>query len=194
MPSLPLSSLRIVELGSGNTLGYCGKLFADFGAEVVKIEPPGGDPLRRTLPPLLPAPGGEMLSGTFAWLNTNKRSITADLESEAGANRVIGLAADAELAIADIGTPKRCPRLVDENLQPLAEQLIDVDFQKELGAPLEIEAEHDLPLREPVRHALDRRTRDQVRNQCQEAGDADSEDKPDFPARLPEHGKERPTS
>ncbi|HBF57039.1 MAG TPA: hypothetical protein DDW72_24575, partial [Afipia sp.] len=44
MSSLPLSSLRIVELGSGDTLGYCGKLFADFGAEVIKIEPQGGDP------------------------------------------------------------------------------------------------------------------------------------------------------
>ena len=51
-------------------LDYCGKLFADFGADVVKLEPDGGDPLR-LFPPLLE--GGE--SGLFAWLNTNKRRV-----------------------------------------------------------------------------------------------------------------------
>jgi len=37
------SELRVVEIGSGDALCYCGKLFADFGAEVIKVEPPGGD-------------------------------------------------------------------------------------------------------------------------------------------------------
>src|SRR4051812_47759675 len=44
---LPLSELRIVEIGTGEALAYCGKVFADFGAEVIKVEPKGGDPLRR---------------------------------------------------------------------------------------------------------------------------------------------------
>jgi len=68
---MPLSGLRILERGSSVALSYCGKLFADFGAEVIKLEPPGGDPLR-AMPPVLP--NGE--SGMFAWLNTNKRSVT----------------------------------------------------------------------------------------------------------------------
>ena len=62
----------MLELGTGVTLAYAGKLFADFGAEVWKAEPPGGDRLRR-VPPLV---AGE--SAFFAWLNTNKRGITAD--------------------------------------------------------------------------------------------------------------------
>ncbi len=63
----------MLEIGSGVGLSYCGKLFADFGAEVLKAEPPGGDPLR-ALPPLVDAGAGQQ-SAYWAWLNTGKRSI-----------------------------------------------------------------------------------------------------------------------
>lgn len=76
MPQQPLSELRVVEIGSGDALGYCGKLFADFGANVIKIELPGGDPARK-IAPLVDSGHGRRESGYFAWLNTNKRSITA---------------------------------------------------------------------------------------------------------------------
>ena len=68
---MPLSAFRVLQIGSGIASDYCGRLFADFGADVIKLEPPGGDPLR-TMPPLL----ANRESGTFAWLNTNKRSVT----------------------------------------------------------------------------------------------------------------------
>ena len=68
---MPLSRFRVLQIGSGVALDYCGKLFADFGADVVKLEPEGGDPMR-SFPPVLE--GGE--SGMFAWLNINKRSVT----------------------------------------------------------------------------------------------------------------------
>ena len=68
---MPLSRFRVLQIGSGVALDYCGKLFADFRADVVKLEPEGGDPLR-AFPPMLA--GGH--SGLFAWLNTNKRSVT----------------------------------------------------------------------------------------------------------------------
>jgi crotonobetainyl-CoA:carnitine CoA-transferase CaiB-like acyl-CoA transferase len=68
---MPLSAFRILQLGSGIALDYCGRLLADFGADVIKLEPPGGDPLR-IMPPLVT--DGD--SGYFAWLNTNKRSVT----------------------------------------------------------------------------------------------------------------------
>jgi len=73
---MPLSGYRVLELGSSVALSYCGKLFADFGADVIKQEPPDGDPLRHQ-PPIL-ANGH---SGLFAWLNTNKRSTTAPAET-----------------------------------------------------------------------------------------------------------------
>ena len=98
MPNLPLTGLCVVELGSGDTLGYFGKLFADFGAEVIKIEPQGGDPGRR-IPPLADAGEGKRESLNFAWLNTNKKSITADPETPAGANRILELLANSDLLL-----------------------------------------------------------------------------------------------
>ncbi|MGP9813709.1 CaiB/BaiF CoA transferase family protein [Rhodopseudomonas sp. NSM] len=97
MRALPLSELRVVELGSGDALAYCGKLFADFGAEVIKVEPPGGDPDRQTAP--LVECGGRRESASFAWLNTNKRSIIADLDRPDDVARIQRLLADADLLI-----------------------------------------------------------------------------------------------
>jgi crotonobetainyl-CoA:carnitine CoA-transferase CaiB-like acyl-CoA transferase len=73
---MPLSRFRVLQIGSGVALDYCGKLFSDFGADVVKLEPAGGDPIR-SFPPILD--GGQ--SGLFAWLNTNKRSVTETQEA-----------------------------------------------------------------------------------------------------------------
>src|SRR3954453_12136888 len=98
MPVLPLSELRVVEIGSGDALGYCGKLFSDFGAEVIKVEAPGGD-RARSLPPLVDTGHGRRESATFAWLNTNKRSITADLDQTADAEKIRVLLSEADLLL-----------------------------------------------------------------------------------------------
>ncbi|HEX3919036.1 MAG TPA: CoA transferase [Caulobacteraceae bacterium] len=71
-----LRGIRVAEFGSGAALAYCGKLFADFGAAVVKVEPQGGDPDRRVAP-LVDVGGGRRESAVFAWLNTNKQSVLA---------------------------------------------------------------------------------------------------------------------
>ena len=98
MPQLPLSELRVVEIGSGDALGYCGKLFADFGAEVIKVEPPGGDPARK-IAPLVDAGNGRRESGYFAWLSTNKRCMSADLDQPVGVERVRAVLASADLLL-----------------------------------------------------------------------------------------------
>ncbi len=61
----------------------CGRILADLGMEVIKIEPPGGDLVRR-LPPFVTSPDGKQLSTTFAHLNSGKESKVLDLEREAG--------------------------------------------------------------------------------------------------------------
>ncbi|MGH7834872.1 MAG: CaiB/BaiF CoA transferase family protein, partial [Candidatus Binatia bacterium] len=61
----------------------CGRVLADLGMKVIKIEPPGGDPVR-TLRPFKESPDGSKLSCAFAHLNANKSSVALDLESEAG--------------------------------------------------------------------------------------------------------------
>ena len=95
---MPLSKLRVVEIGSGGALAYCGKLFADFGADVIKIEPPGGDEARH-IAPLVRTGDGHQESATFAWLNTNKRSVTADLDQPDGIGKIRALLADADLLL-----------------------------------------------------------------------------------------------
>src|SRR6266568_3774822 len=98
MPESPLSELRVVEIGSGDALCYCGKLFADFGSEVIKVEPSGGDAARK-IAPLVDARDGTRESATFAWLNTNKRSITADLDVAADVAKVRALLASCDLLL-----------------------------------------------------------------------------------------------
>ncbi|MBN9012723.1 MAG: CoA transferase, partial [Rhizobiales bacterium] len=110
MPELPLTNLRVVEIGSGDALAYCGKLFSDFGAEVIKIEPPGGDPTRR-IAPAVDAGGGHKESAYFAWLNTNKQSITADLGSRADVARIRTM-----LGHADLLLDARPPGIIESSL------------------------------------------------------------------------------
>ncbi len=93
-----LTGFRVVELGESESAAYCGKLFADFGAEVVKIEPPGGDP-GRSAPPLVEIGGGAFESAYFAWLNTNKRSVTADLASPSDVDAIARLVANSHVLI-----------------------------------------------------------------------------------------------
>jgi crotonobetainyl-CoA:carnitine CoA-transferase CaiB-like acyl-CoA transferase len=71
----PLEDVRVVETGSLEAGAYCAKLLADFGADVVKVEPPEGDPLRRA-PPFV-GPKVDPDSALFAWLNAGKRSLVA---------------------------------------------------------------------------------------------------------------------
>lgn len=88
----PLAGCRVLELGAGSTVAYGGKLLAAFGADVVKIEAAGGDPLRR-VPPLAPTGDGEEQSAYFAWLNVGKRSIV--IEEQAA--RALAVEADVLL-------------------------------------------------------------------------------------------------
>jgi len=89
-PTRPLAGIRVAELGSNAAAAWCGKLFADFGAEVVKLEPPGGDPGRRA-PPLVDCGDGVMESGVFAWMNTNKRSVTLTAADTARLHAVLAV-------------------------------------------------------------------------------------------------------
>ncbi len=78
------AGLTVLDLTQDMAGPYCTKLLADFGAEVIKVEPRTGDPTRR----MGPFAGGEShleRSGTFFYLNTNKQSVTLDLKSPEGA-------------------------------------------------------------------------------------------------------------
>src|SRR5512147_1825721 len=92
-----LAGRRILEIADESG-AYCGKLLADLGAEVIKIEPPGGDPTR-TLAPLRADGGTGLQSFFFAYMHTNKRSLVLDLASTAGRDRFHALAASADAVL-----------------------------------------------------------------------------------------------
>ncbi len=81
-PDLSLEDLNIIDLADEKG-SFCTKLFADLGANVIKIEKPGGDPTRNIGPFMNDDPHPEK-SLFFASNNTNKRSITLNLESTTG--------------------------------------------------------------------------------------------------------------
>ncbi len=85
-PSLALAALAgmtVLEDGGGVAAAYAGKLLADLGADVIKVEAPGGDEVRRKPPFMADRPGRER-SGLHLFLDTNKRSVTLDLDSATG--------------------------------------------------------------------------------------------------------------
>lgn len=94
---LPFEGIRVIEIGSGTALSFCGKLFADFGATVIRVEPPGGDPARQQAP--LVNIGGREESAYFGWLNTSKHSVIARLDDSAGQARVRELVAGSDVLL-----------------------------------------------------------------------------------------------
>ena len=79
-----LGGLRVLDLGPGIAPSFCAKLLADYGAEVVKVEPPAaGDPARQVGPFVGDDPNLEK-SIPFLYVNTGKRGITLDWSSESG--------------------------------------------------------------------------------------------------------------
>lgn len=93
-----LEDIKVVELGQLVSAPYCAKLFSDYGAEVVKVEPPDGDMARRWGP----FPGGEPhpeKSGLFQFLNTNKLGVTLDVDTSPGREAFMRLVAEADVLI-----------------------------------------------------------------------------------------------
>ncbi len=90
----PLRGVRVLELGTLVAGPFCAKTLADFGADVVKIEPPGeGDPLRRWR---------KLRNGTSLWWQVqsrNKRSVTADLRKPEGQEIVRRLARRSHIVV-----------------------------------------------------------------------------------------------
>ena len=97
-----LSGIRVLEIGQGVAAPYAAKLLADLGADVIKLEPPTGDRSRAHGPFPPNAAGDQEQSGLFLATNTNKRSVVADLETEAGCARLRALAAKADIVIHDL--------------------------------------------------------------------------------------------
>ena len=101
--------LRVLDLGQGVSGPFCAKMFADMGAHVVKVEPPGGD-LARSMGPFPDDMPHPEKSGIFLALNTNKLGITLNLELTQGRALLLRLAEKADLVIENFA-PRYLPGL-----------------------------------------------------------------------------------
>lgn len=93
-----LEGVRVLELGELVSAAWAAKLMADLGADVVKVEEPGGDRSRRRGP----FPGGEPhpeRSGLFLYLNANKRGVVVDPRTPAGRRELERLAAESDVLV-----------------------------------------------------------------------------------------------
>ena len=97
-PSL-LSGLRVLDISSAMG-AFCGKLLRDFGMDVVKVEAPSGDPLRRE-PPFAAGHAHREGSLRFAYLNAGKRGITLDLTRSAGRELFLDLVERSDVVLED---------------------------------------------------------------------------------------------
>ena len=94
---LPLGGIRVLEL-AGPLGCYCGRLLADLGADVVKVEPPDGDDLRRR-PPYAGDQAGPERSLSFAYYNSNKRGVVFDYRRPEAAGPLAELGANSDVVI-----------------------------------------------------------------------------------------------
>ena len=89
----PLAGLRVVEMGQLLAGPFAGTILGYFGAEVIKVEPPTGDPIRQWR---------EVRDGMSLWYHSlarNKKSVTLDLKSEAGRKLAFDLLTKADVVI-----------------------------------------------------------------------------------------------
>jgi crotonobetainyl-CoA:carnitine CoA-transferase CaiB-like acyl-CoA transferase len=96
--SCPLVGRRVLDLGGGIS-SYCTKLLADLGADVIKVEPPSGDPMR-WLPPLVGGEGEALTSAVFASYHANKRGVTLDVSRDDAVTVLGALGAAADVVVA----------------------------------------------------------------------------------------------
>jgi crotonobetainyl-CoA:carnitine CoA-transferase CaiB-like acyl-CoA transferase len=95
-PQRPLEGLRVLEIGQYTTAPLCARQLGAFGADVVKIEPPGGEPAR-LLPPLRDGQGY-----FFTMSNSDKRGVSLDLRDTADAALFADLVARADVLVENM--------------------------------------------------------------------------------------------
>lgn len=100
----PLQGVKVLDLSRVLAGPYCTMLLGDYGADVIKVEPPGGDDTRQWGPPYL---GGE--SAYYLSCNRNKRSMVLDLSTEQGRSVLLRLARQSDVLVENfkLGTMER---------------------------------------------------------------------------------------
>jgi len=125
MSDAPLSGIRVLELARVLAGPWSGQVLADLGADVIKVESPGGDDTRRWGPPFIDNPDGTQDAAYFHATNRGKRSVVIDFSTAEGAAEVKRLASEADVLIENFkvgglakygldysSLAESCPRLI----------------------------------------------------------------------------------
>jgi formyl-CoA transferase/CoA:oxalate CoA-transferase len=94
-----LSGIRVLDLSRILAGPFCTMALADLGAEVIKVEPPGGDDTRHFQPPLVQGPQGQTRSGYFLSVNRGKKSLAVDLKKKRGLALIHALAKKCDVVV-----------------------------------------------------------------------------------------------
>ena len=94
-----LEGVNVIELGQAVSAPYCAKLFADYGADVIKVESPSGGDIARSWGPFPKDVPHPEKSGSFFFLNTNKRGVTLDVGNDRGRDMFLQLLEQADILI-----------------------------------------------------------------------------------------------
>jgi crotonobetainyl-CoA:carnitine CoA-transferase CaiB-like acyl-CoA transferase len=126
---LPLAGIRVLEFSHTVMGPSCGVILADLGADVIKVEPPEGEPTRRS---------AGFAAGFFPFFNRNKRGVTADVKTADGLERIRALVASADVLIENYapGTMERL-HLDYDALSALNPRLIYCTLKGFLAGPYE---------------------------------------------------------
>jgi crotonobetainyl-CoA:carnitine CoA-transferase CaiB-like acyl-CoA transferase len=102
--SKPLEGIKVVEVAMWAFVPACGGMLSDLGADVIKVEPPSGDPLRGLQ---IGGMGGGKIDFSWESYNRGKRSITLDLKTEAGREVLMKLVDGADVFLTNLLPPAR---------------------------------------------------------------------------------------
>lgn len=103
----PLEGIKVVEVAMWAFVPACGGMLSDLGADVIKIEPPTGDPLRGLKIGAFANSGGRQIDYSWESYNRGKRSITLDLKIEEGREVLHKLLQDADVFLTSLLPPAR---------------------------------------------------------------------------------------
>ena len=99
MGKQPFEGIKVLDLSNYISGSFCAKLFADYGADVIKIEKPGRGTLTRHIPPYVGNVPDINKSVYFLYLDTNKRGVTLNLKTETGKKIFTELVKDADILL-----------------------------------------------------------------------------------------------
>ena len=149
LPSAPLEGIRVVEWGEMVSAPFCARLLAELGADVIKVEPPDGDPARRRGPYPDGFPHPER-SGLFLFANQGKRGVTLDTDAGEGIDALHRLLETADVFVenrpyATLDTAgitadalaRRHPHLITVSLSPYGRT---GDYKRYAGYDLQVNA------------------------------------------------------